>query len=256
MDLWKNNIPHYRDDIAFTPNIVEYIVDNPKALIVICPGGGYGALCEHEGEKYAEWLNKMGISAYVLKYRLTPYYGYAICSDMQRAMRIARKYANENGIKKVGVMGSSAGGHLAAVASVHYNKEFYTPIDDVDLLSARPDFSVLCYPVIDMFESTHYGTADNITNFSQDEKIREFYSANMHVNENTPPAFIWCTASDDAVPAENSILYAKALSKYKIPYELHIFPYGVHGLGLSEDDEYIGQWKMLLMTWLTKFIIR
>lgn len=256
MELWKGNMPYQHEGLEFKPELVEFEIDNPMALIVICPGGGYGALCEHEGEEYAKWLNKMGFSALVLKYRLTPYSGYAICSDAQRAMRIARKYADDRKIKYLGIMGSSAGGHLTGIASVHYDKLFYEHIDDVDNLCARPDFSVFCYPVIDMFEYTHQGTANIITNGSEDEKAKEFYSVNLHVNKNTPPAFIWHTSSDDAVPAENSILYANALSKYKIPYELHIFPYGVHGMGLSEQDEYIGQWKKLLINWLTKFIIR
>lgn len=168
-------------------------------------------------------------------------------------MRTIRKHAEKIGIKKIGIMGSSAGGHLAGIASVHYDKNFYEKIYEIDSMSAKPDFSILCYPVIDMFDYRHDSTKTNIAGIRPTKEIREFYSIYMQATDDTPPAFLWHTAADETVPAENSMLYAKALSEPNVPYELHIYPYGSHGRGLSKNDEYIAQWTTALENWLKKF---
>lgn len=250
MQLWSNGIPYYKKEVDFIPYLTPYIKEGAKTAVVVCPGGGYARRAEHEGNRIGEWLNEMGFSAFVLEYRVAPYQAPAESSDVLRAMRVARKEAEKYGIQKLGVMGFSAGAHLAGIASVHYDKKFYEETDETDQLSARPDFSILCYPVIDMFEYRHDGSRTNLIGSNPKKSQKEFYSLHMQVTEDTPPAFLWHTAEDSAVPAENSMLYAMALAEHKIPYELHIYPYGWHGQGLAEDNEYLHQWAEALHRWL------
>lgn len=250
MRLWNGDMPYAREEVDFEPYLTPYIREGATTAIVVCPGGGYGGRAEHEGNVVGEWLNTIGISAFVLEYRVAPYGAPAEPSDVQRAIRVARREGAKYGIQKIGVMGFSAGGHLAATASVHYNKTFYEETDETDRLLARPDFSVLCYPVIDLFEYRHDGSRENLIGPNPRKSLKEFYSLHMQVTDDTPPAFLWHTAEDNAVPAENSMLYAMALSEHKIPYELHIYPYGCHGKGLGEDDEHLCQWTEALDRWL------
>lgn len=254
MKLWSGEMPYYNSEIDFEPHILPYICDGAKLAVVVCPGGGYGGRCEYEGEEIGEWFNTIGITGYVLEYRVSPYRAPAIPSDVQRGMRMARADAEKRGIKKVGVMGFSAGGHLAATASVHWDKKLYEPTDEIDRLSARPDFSVLCYPVIDMFDFRHDGTRVCLLDERNKKADREFYSLHKQVTDDTPPAFLWHNCSDQAVPAENSLLYAAALSEHNISYELHVFPYGMHGGGLCQGDSYIGQWTHLLERWIKEIV--
>lgn len=254
MQLWNDNIPYYDSEIEFTPYLTPYIVENSRLGIVICPGGGYEKRAEHEGRGYAEWLNSIGVSAVVLEYRVAPYMAPAECADVQRAIRVARKELGKYGAEKIGVMGSSAGGHLAAVASVHFDKMFYEAQDEIDAISARPDFTILCYPVIDFGEFRHDGSKSNLIGRRPKKSEKEFYSAHLQVTDDTPPAFIWHTANDNTVPAENSMLYALALSAYNIPYELHIYPEGRHGLGLAEENPYVAQWADALKRWLDSYV--
>lgn len=251
MQLWSKEIPHYDSNIGFQPYLTPYLVENARMCVVICPGGGYMMRAEHEGEGYALWLNRIGISAVVLEYRVNPYLAPAEASDVQRAIRVVRKELAPLGVEKIGVMGSSAGGHLAATASVYFDKQFYEPIDEVDEISARPDFSILCYPVIDMTgQYSHQGSVENLLGLCYGEKDAEFYSLQLQVNDNTPPTFLWHTAADNAVPVENTLLYAMALSRHKVPFEVHIFPEGCHGLGLAESDPYVHEWANALERWL------
>lgn len=254
MKLWVENMPYYDSNIEFIPYMTPYIVEGAETGIVICPGGAYATRTEHEGKLYAEWLNTIGVSAMVLEYRVTPYQAPAQICDVQRAIRVARKVFAEHGTQKIGVMGSSAGSHLAASASVHYNKIFYEAIDEIDRFSARPDFTVLCYPVIDMYEFCNKSSRKNLLGNEPKESEKDFYSLHLHVTDDTPPAFLWHTANDQAVPAENSMLYAMALSKHNISYELHIYPKGVHGLGLAKKNPYVGQWLEALKRWLSMYI--
>ena len=253
MQLWSENLPYYDSNIEFTPYMTPYIVDGARIGIVICPGGAYAARAEHEGNQYAEWLNTIGVSAMVLEYRVAPYRAPAPVCDVQRAVRVARKVLAEHGAQKIGVMGSSAGSHLAATASVHHDKVFYEAVDEVDQLSARPDFTILCYPVIDMYEFCNKASRKNLLGIDPKESEDDFYSLHLHVTEDTPPAFLWHTANDQCVPAENSMLYAIALSRHNIPYELHIYPEGRHGLGLASRHEHVSQWTAALKQWLKNY---
>lgn len=254
MKLWKDNIPYYNSEIEFVPYLTPYIVDGAKTAVVICPGGGYSHRAVHEGKGYADWLNSIGISAVVLEYRVAPYKAPAPGADVQRAMRVVRYELSKLGVEKIGVMGSSAGGHLAATASVHYDKMLYTPQDEIDQISARPDFSILCYPVIDMYEYRHDGSRANLLGSRIKTSDKDYYSLYKQVTDDTPTAFLWHTSTDAGVPAQNSMLYAMALAEHLIPYELHIYPVGGHGLGLAEKEPYVHQWSAALEKWLKEMI--
>lgn len=255
MQLWNENMPYYDRKVEFVPYLTPYIVEDARLGVVICPGGGYEKRAEHEGHGYAIWLNSIGVSAMVLEYRIAPYMAPVQCADVQRAIRVARRELVKHGAKKIGVMGSSAGGHLAAAASVHFDKMFYEPQDEIDEISARPDFTILCYPVIDFGEFRHDGSKSNLIGRRPKKSEIGFYSAHLQVTDDTPPAFIWHTANDATVPVENSFLYAMALAEHTIPYELHVYPDGRHGLGLAfEENPYVSQWTEALKRWLEKYI--
>jgi acetyl esterase/lipase len=224
--------------------------------IVICPGGGYARLAiDLEGYLVAEWLNRLGIAAFVLTYRLPSDLimvdkSIGPLQDVQEAIRIVRRHANEWNINphKIGVMGFSAGGHLAATASTRYADKVYEPADTT---SARPDFSVLIYPVISMDSSyTHFGSRINLLGASpSDEKVRNF-SADRCVTKDTPPAFMVHAADDAIVPVQNSIKYMMALTREGVPCELHIYESGGHGFGLGGGQGTKSGWPEAFQKWL------
>lgn len=251
--LWEHTVPHRCAADDFEPYLTPFYCDGAKTAIVVCPGGAYCGRAEYEGNDVAIWLNTIGVTAFVLEYRVAPSMAPAQPADAQRAIRLARKLSAARGITHVGIMGFSAGGHLAATASVHAGFSFYTPMDETDQLSAKPDFTVLCYSVIDMGEYRHDWSRRFLLGDAPDDAMIDFYSPHRHITENTPPAFIWHTAQDGSVPAVNSMLYAAGLQKNGVPYELHIFPFGAHGKALAADDPSVGQWKPLLRTWLQTF---
>lgn len=250
-NLWGNTVPYNTDELDFIPTITPY----PSASnggVVVFAGGGYGMKAEHEGPLMCEWLNSIGITCFNVDYRVAPYKHPAEISDAIRAVRWVRAHAKEYNInpKKIAVMGFSAGAHLAGSVSVHYNKEMYKGNDSIDNESARPDASILCYPVIDMFEYRHDGSRQNLIGSTPLHSDKEFMSLYKQVTINTPPAFLWHTAADQAVPVENTLLYASALSRVNVPFEVHIYPYGHHGLGLAKDEPHVAQWKDSLDNWL------
>lgn len=250
MKLWKDEMPHALAGEEFEPYLTPWLCEGAKTAIVVCPGGAYGDRCSYEGDDVGAWLNSVGISAFVLEYRVNPYRAPAAPSDVQRAIRLVRYMAADHGITHVGVMGFSAGGHLAVTASVHYDHPFYPPMDDVDCLSARPDFSVLCYSVVDMGQYRHDWSRRFLLGDEPTEQEIAFYSLQTQVTAQTPPAFLWHTAEDASVPAENTLLYAMALSAHKVPYEMHLFPHGPHGMALAQETPYVGRWKDMLLQWL------
>ncbi len=224
--------------------------------VLICPGGGYGVLAfDHEGFAIARWLNENGITAVILKYRLPSDMimqdkSVGPLQDAQEAMRIIRRNAAKWKVNphKVGVIGFSAGGHLASTVSTHYDEIVYK---NGDTTSARPDFSLLIYPVISFNASfTHLGSRNNlIGNTPSDEAIRHF-SNELQIKKDTPPAFLVHSADDKTVPVRNSISYFEGLQQYGIPSELHIFQKGGHGYGLSEGRGTQYAWPSLCIAWL------
>ncbi|MCH5186192.1 MAG: alpha/beta hydrolase [Oscillospiraceae bacterium] len=257
MKLWNDKAP-FKEIEGFEPEITEYIAEGSKAAVIVCPGGAYEFRAPHEGPDIAKWLKKNGVSAFVLDYRTAQmqHLGYAPLADAMRAIRYVRYNSEKWGLdkNKIAIMGFSAGGHLAASLSVHFDKEIYTPSDETDREDTRPNASVLCYPVIDMFEYRHDGSRQNLIGENPLHKDKEFMALYKHVNENTPQTFIWHTSSDAAVPIENTLLYSSALSKAKVPFEVHIYPIGSHGLGLANDENhdcpYVSQWGESLLKWL------
>ncbi|MNZ74818.1 Acetylxylan esterase precursor [compost metagenome] len=253
--LWPAGAPLAAGDTdedrpAITPYLAEG--DNRPAVI-ICPGGGYGRRAYHEGEPVAQWLNSLGISAFVLRYRVAPYQYPCALLDVQRAIRTVRHEAGRFQINpaKVGVLGFSAGGHLTANAGTSYDEGDQASEDLVEHQSCRPDMLVLCYPVITMRDPfTHAGSRENLLGSQPDTLKVEQLSNELNVTENTPPAFIWHTSDDAAVPVENSLLFASALSRNKVPFDLHVYTHGRHGLGLAEDEPHTDEWSNTCASWL------
>ena len=249
--LWEGAVPYDSKESDFVPGITAYPAESKGAVIVFA-GGGYAMKAAHEGPAMGEWLQSIGITAFVVDYRVAPFKHPAEISDAMRTIRVVRFYAEKYGIdrNKIAVMGFSAGGHLAASVSVHFDKEMYEPTDRIDKESCRPNLSILCYPVIDMGTYRHDGSRQNLLGEHPTERMTEFMSLHKHVTADTPEAFIWHTSTDQAVPVMNSLLYAQALSAENIPYELHIYPLGHHGLGAAEELPYVAKWQDNLSAWL------
>ncbi|MBN2068016.1 MAG: alpha/beta hydrolase [Opitutales bacterium] len=247
------------------PSLVMYPAPKEKATgtaVIICPGGGYwGLAIEHEGDKIAKWLNELGVTAFVLNYRLPDdsimeNKSIGPLQDAQKALRLVRRHSAEWGIvpDRIGIMGFSAGGHLASTLSTHYNEKVYEPIDAT---SARPDFSVLIYPVISMSsEITHGGSRQFLLGENPSENKVNHFSNELQVSENTPPAFLVHSMNDGTVPVENSIRYALALKQAEVPCELHIYETGGHGYGMGWSNETESTWPQACKKWLqTKGLI-
>ena len=229
------------------------------AAIVICPGGSYWGLAQHEGEGYANYLTKFGITCYVLKYRLASggYHHPCMINDAARAVRTVRYHAKEWGIdpERVGIMGSSAGGHLASSLVTHWENEVPTALDPIDRLSSRPSVGIICYGVISMGEYTHAGSKKNLLGEDPSEGMLDYMSGEKMTDKNTPPCFIWHTWEDPVVPVENSLMFANALRKSGVPFDLHIYEKGPHGIGLAETKTEDGKtdvhpWGKDLIYWL------
>ncbi len=227
------------------------------AAVVIFPGGGYGILAmEHEGHEYAKWLNERGIAGIVVKYRVGAGLGYEYpvpFLDARRAIRTVRAHAAEWDIKpdRIGVMGSSAGGHLASLCATRFYDTFKDETTDaIDKLSARPDFAILCYPVITMGEMAHSGSKANLVGKNPSPVLLESLSTEKAVTKLTPPTFLLST-SDDGVDCRNSLLFATACKENKVPVSLHMFEKGGHGYGLHGKGS-LAEWPDLLDKWLAE----
>ncbi|AHM61972.1 pectin acetylesterase, family CE10 [Flammeovirgaceae bacterium 311] len=276
--LWGNAVPNYlqtdekelRENVEIVriskvqqPAIEVYLPVKRNATgqaVVICPGGGYGVLAyDWEGTDIAKWLNTKGIAAIVLKYRLPNSRSVLVrhevpLQDAQRALRLVRYRAKEWNIDpaKIGIMGFSAGGHLASTLGTHFDQKIASnTADAVNALSARPDFMVLIYPVITMKEPyTHKGSRNSLLGENPDQQLVDLYSNELQVKPNTPPTFIVHSTDDEGVPVENSLLFYEALRKNKIPAEMHIYPMGGHGYSLGLQHGYLKTWPDRLYDWL------
>lgn len=242
------------------PELEEFAIKDGKkhSCFLIVPGGGYDHLSNHEGANVAKKLNEIGISAFVLYYRVAPYKHPIYLWDAKRAMRYIRYNAQKYNIdeNKIGIMGFSAGGNLACVTAEHFDNYEYDAIDDVDSVSARPDALGMCYPVVSITkEISHMRSGENMC--GNDTNLRNELSCELAVRKDMPPTFIWHTFEDKSVDCRNSLEMGMAMKEMGIPFELHIFPNGKHGLDLAEGVEGTEQWFGLYCNWLKRinFII-
>lgn len=258
--LWPDGAPgahgNTPNDI---PTITPYLPDGTNATgaaMVICPGGGYAGLAPHEGNDYALWLNQHGITCFVLKYRLGSHgYHYpAEFEDVTRAMRWTRAHAAEYQIDphRIGIMGSSAGGHLAATLLTHFDAGNSNATDAIERQSSRPDLGILCYAVITMGEFTHQGSKQNLLGKNPAPELVKLLSNELQVTPNTPPCFLWTTFEDKTVPMENTMMFAEALRKNHVPFALHVYEKGGHGMGLKAKPPFAHPhpWAADCLFWL------
>ena len=244
--LWPGGAPgalgNATDDIPTLTPYLPAATNATGAALVICPGGGYAHLAPHEGNDYALWLNQHGVTCFVLKYRLgsSGYHHPAMLNDAARAVRWVRAHADEFKIdpKRVGIMGSSAGGHLAATLLTHFDAGDTNAADVIERQSSRPDLGILCYAVISLGEFTHQGSKENLLGKNPSPELVKDLSNELQVTTNTPPCFIWATFEDKTVPVENSLLFAGALRKNQVPFDLHIYQKGGHGMGLADKPPF------------------
>lgn len=256
--LWPNGAPgSLGTTTADQPTLTVYLpTQNPtRTGVVICPGGGYEELAtDKEGTRVAHWLNQRGVAAFVLKYRLGPRYRHPIeLLDAQRAIRYVRSHATEDGVDPlhIGVMGFSAGGHLASTAGTHFDSGSPNATDPIDRVSSRPDFLILAYPVISMQPGiTHTGSLHNLLGDQPNPMLQNELSNETQVTPQTPPTFLFSTTNDNAVPVMNSVLFYQALVRAGVPAEMHLFEQGHHGSGLAQDNPQLRLWPILLQNWM------
>ena len=244
--LWAEDAPgalgNRETDIpTLTPFLVRADSTTSKpAAVLVCPGGGYAGLAPYEGADYARWLNELGVNAFVLKYRLgsAGYRHPVMLEDASRALRTIRERAGEWGVDAecVGIMGSSAGGHLASTLLTHFDPGNPDSTDTVERQSCRPDFGILCYPVITLGKKTHGGSRQNLLGSDPSADLVQLLSNELQVTRETPPTFLFHTADDPVVPVDNSQLFAAALAREKVPFALHVYPHGPHGTGLGTHE--------------------
>ncbi|MFT7032703.1 MAG: acetyl esterase/lipase [Cyclobacteriaceae bacterium] len=277
--LWENGIPNSKktdekevseekDIVRISkvqePTIEVYLPAKKNATgqaVVICPGGGYGILAyDWEGTDVAKWLNSIGVAGIVVKYRLPNSKSVVNrhqvpLMDAQRALRLVRYNSEKWNIdkEKIGVMGFSAGGHLASTLGTHFDDKLANTEDLINMISARPDFMILIYPVITMGEpNVHGGSRRNLLGPDPSNELIKEFSNEQQVKTTSPPTFLVHSADDKSVPVANSIMMYEALLSKDIPVEMHLFPKGGHGYSMAPHDESLNAWTGLLTTWLSK----
>jgi acetyl esterase/lipase len=256
--LWPKGAPGAKGKKdADIPAVIVYLPPAAKATgaaVVVCPGGGYGGLAmDHEGHQVARWLDSLGVAGVIVRYRVAPYrHPYPIL-DAQRAVRYTRAHAKQWHIDphRVGILGFSAGGHLASTVGTHFDRGKKDAADPIDRENCRPDFMVLIYPVISLTASySHTGSRNNLLGPRADTSLRKSLSNELQITHKTPPAFLVHTTEDTVVPPENSIAFYLALHRAKVPAEIHIFEKGQHGLGLGRKGFAFSRWPELCVDWL------
>jgi acetyl esterase/lipase len=257
--LWPDGAPGAQGNADIDkPSLSLYPASDANKIpvgVVVCPGGGYHNLAlDHEGKQIAEWLNHLGISAFVLQYRLGPKYHFPIeLWDAQRAIRYVRAHAADFGIRpnRIGIWGFSAGGHLASTVGTHFDLGDRDAADPINRPSSRPDFMILAYPVITMEAPyVHLGSRDNLLGEKPNPALVFSLSNQTQVTSETPPAFLFHTSDDDVVPVQNSIEFYLALRNAGVPAEMHIYLHGRHGVGLAQNDPELSSWPDRLAGWL------
>lgn len=264
--LWPEGAPGSQgEQPGDVPQLIITLADSeqPSPAVVILPGGGYhGHAMDHEGYQFAEWFKSLGISSAICTYRLRGKgnsgkgYGHPYpMQDAQRAIQTLRARADELNVdpQRIGVIGFSAGGHLCSTVSTHFLDGDSASTDPIARVSSRPDFSILCYPVIAFDKPyTHKGSQRNLLGESPNPELIESLSNERQVTARTPPTFLFHTSEDKVVPAENSVQYYLACVRNGVPAELHIFPKGRHGLGLARNEKGASQWPALCVQWLER----
>jgi acetyl esterase/lipase len=277
LPLWPEGIPNFRetgsmekwdtsDIISVTnvqhPEISVYLPAKRQATgqaVVICPGGGYWALAyDWEGVDIAKWMNSKGIAGIVLKYRLPTSEGQITphgspLMDAKRALRLVRYHASEWNIdpEQIGIMGFSAGGHLASTLGTHFDYGNPNAIDPIEKISSRPDFMILAYPVITMTKPfMHKGSRNALIGEYPESALAENYSNELQVSEDTPPTFLVHASDDKGVPVENSLVFYQALVANNIPAEMHIYPAGGHGFALAINKGHLSNWPDVCIEWM------
>lgn len=238
------------------PLIAVYKPDSNAngASVIVCPGGGYGMLAAHEGEPVALWLNSLGVTAFVLRYRHAPGYQHPTpLGDLQRAIRTVRSRAGEFGLdtQRIGVLGFSAGGHLVSTAATHFDAGDPGSPDPIEQTGSRPDLAIMIYPVIALDgHSAHVGSRRNLLGENPTSELVEFLSNQRQVTPETPPTFLVHSIDDKAVPVENSLEFALALSAKGVPFGMQVYEHGGHGYGLGGDDPVLSAWPRECGAWL------
>lgn len=251
--LWENDVPLFDPSYGQEePTLTPYLNGRKgSGCVIVLPGGGYTGRADHEGGMIARMYNEVGISSFVLNYRVAPYHHPAELYDAQRAVRLVRHRAAEYGIDpyKIAVLGFSAGGHLAVNTCELFDAGM-TGGDEIDRESSRPDAGIFCYPVVTLIGRTHAGSRDNLLGENPDPALLRKLSGECSVPDDMPPAFIWHTVTDDGVDVTNSLNLAIAMHEKNIGYEMHIYPHGGHGLGLAENDSVVRAWAADSQRWL------
>jgi len=255
--LWPGGAPGaIGNEPLDVPTLTIYLPPKEKrtgAAIIVCPGGGYTHLADHEGGPVAEWLNTLGVTAFVLKYRLGPRYHHpAPMLDAARAIRTVRARAEEWGLdpQRIGILGFSAGGHVASTAGTHFDSGKTDATDPIERVSSKPNLMVLVYPVITMMEKTHAGSKLNLLGATPTPELIGLLSNDEQVTKETPPTFLVHTMTDTAVPVENSLQFVTALRKAGVPFEFHLYERGPHGFGLGTKDPILATWPDRCADWL------
>lgn len=257
------NQPEDKPSLFIYPAPADSATGGPAtgAAVLVCPGGGYAKLAiDHEGHDIARWYNRMGITAFVLKYRLGSWEGNGykhpiMLNDAKRAMRMIRHDAKKYNIdeNKIGVMGFSAGGHLASTLGTHYDSGIPRANDPIDTTNSRPNFMVLIYPVISLSSKfTHRGSRQFLLGPNPDKALTELLSNEKQVDSMTPPTFLVHSTDDKSVPPENSIYFYLALREHNVPAEMHIYDHGGHGYGMAPDDPMLHSWTDRCRDWLSR----
>lgn len=254
--LWPDAAPgalgtNHNDVPKLTPYLADPAIASGAAMVIL-PGGGYGGLAAHEGKGYADWLVTNGVSCFVVQYRLGSH-GYRhprMLEDAARAVRLVRARAGEWKVdpQRVGIMGSSAGGHLASTLLTHFDAGKPESADPVERESSRPSLGVLCYAVISMGPNTHQGSRNNLLGKTPDPELLKLLSNELQVTKDTPPCFLWHTWEDKAVKVENSLEFAAALQRNGVPFDLHVYQKGGHGMGLGKTKPH--PWANDCIFWL------
>jgi acetyl esterase/lipase len=254
LPLWPGEPPASSPVDAFRPTLDLYPVpgDASRGAVLVCPGGGYAGRAPHEQAPIANLFNDAGLHAFVVQYRVAPHRHPAPLLDASRALRTIRRNAGAWQVApdRIAVCGFSAGGHLAASLGVHFDLDVLRIGDDLDEVNPRPDALILAYPVISTEDFAHRGSFQNLLGPDPDPQLLTMMSLEQQVTNRTPPAFLWHTSDDAVVPVKNSLRFAEALREHEIPFELHVYPYGVHGLGLAEAQSNVATWTDLCVTWL------